>query len=80
MQNKKRAVIQFLSAEKVPPIGIHRRIKAVYRDECVDIRIVRPWAARVCDAILGHASLNDKQGTGDREQQPTRLTEIAFMK
>jgi hypothetical protein len=27
---KKRAVIEFVTAEKVPPIEIHRRMQAVY--------------------------------------------------
>ena len=33
---KQRAVIEFLTAEKVPPIEIHRRMQAVYGDQCVN--------------------------------------------
>jgi len=40
---KKRAVIELLNAEKVPLIEIHRRIQAVYGDQCVDVRTVRLW-------------------------------------
>ena len=34
---KQRAVIEFLTAEKVPPIEIHRRMQAVYVDQCIDV-------------------------------------------
>jgi len=40
---KQRAVIKFLTAEKVPPIEIHRRMQAVYGDHCVDVSAVRRW-------------------------------------
>ena len=39
--SKQRAVIEFLTAEKVPPIEIHRRMQAVYGDQCVDVSTVR---------------------------------------
>jgi hypothetical protein len=34
---KQRAVIEFLTAEKVTPTEIHRRLKAVYGDDAVII-------------------------------------------
>ena len=37
---KQRAVIEFLIAEKIPPIKIHRRTQAVYGDRCVDVSTV----------------------------------------
>jgi len=40
---KQRAVIEFLTAEKVPPIEIHRRMQAVDGDQCVDVSTVRRW-------------------------------------
>jgi len=40
---KQRAVIEFLTAEKVPPIEIHRRMQAVYVDQFVDVSTVRRW-------------------------------------
>ena len=40
---KQRAVIEFLTAEKNPPIEIHRRMQAVYGDQCVDMSTVRRW-------------------------------------
>jgi len=38
-----RAVIEFLTARKFPPIEIHRRMQAVYGDQCVDVSTVRRW-------------------------------------
>jgi len=40
---KLRAVIEFLSAEKDPPIETHRLTQAVYGDQCVDVSTVRRW-------------------------------------
>jgi len=40
---KQRAVIESLTAEKVSPIEIHRRMKAVYGDQCVDVSTLRRW-------------------------------------
>ena len=40
---KQRAAIEFLTAGKVPPIEIHRRMQAVYGDQCVDVSTVRRW-------------------------------------
>jgi len=38
---KQRAVIELLTVEKVPPVEIHRRMQAVYVDQCVDVSTVR---------------------------------------
>jgi len=40
------AVIEFLTAEKVPPIEIRRRMQAVYGDQCVVVSTVRCWVRR----------------------------------
>jgi len=40
---KQRAVIEFLTVEKVPPIEIHRRMQAVYADQLVDVSTVGCW-------------------------------------
>jgi len=50
---KQRAVAEFLTAEKVPPIEIYRRIEAVYGDQCVDVSTVRRWVRRFKDGDLG---------------------------
>jgi hypothetical protein len=57
---KQRAVIEFLTAEKVPPIEIHRRMQAVYGDQCVDVSAVRRWVRQFKDGGLGQADLVTK--------------------
>jgi len=58
--SKQRAVTEFLTTEKVPPIAIHRRMQAVYVDHCVDVSTVRHWVRRFKDGKLGQADLSDK--------------------
>jgi hypothetical protein len=41
MRVKQRAVIESLTAERIPRIYIHRRMHAVYGDKCVDVSTVR---------------------------------------
>ena len=53
---KQRAVIEFLTVEKAPPIEIHRRMEAVYRDQCVDGSTVR----RFKNGEMGQADLSDE--------------------
>jgi len=43
---EQRAVIEFLTAEKVHPIEIHRQMQAVYGDQCVDVSTARRWVRR----------------------------------
>jgi hypothetical protein len=50
---KQRAIIEFLTAEKVPPIEIHRRMQAVHGDQCVDVSTVRRWVRPSKDGELG---------------------------
>jgi len=60
---KQRAVIEFLTAEKVPQIEIHRRMQVVYGDQCVDVSTVRRWVRRCKDGELGQADMSDKTRT-----------------
>ena len=62
---KQRAVIEFLTAEQVPPIEIHRRLQAIYGDQCVDVSTVRRWVRRFKDGELGKADLGDKTRRAD---------------
>jgi len=57
---KQRAVIEFLTAEKVPTIETHMRMQAVCGDRCVDTSTVRRWARRFKDGELVQADLSDK--------------------
>lgn len=74
---KQRAVIEFLTAENVHPIEIHRRLIAVYgEDVVVDVSTVRRWARRSSDSEPGRAELKDGArcgrpvtSTNDRNQQ-----------
>ena len=61
---KQRAVIEFLTMEKVPPIEIHRRTQAVYGDQCVDVSTIRRWLRRFTDGALEQADLSDKARSG----------------
>jgi len=61
---KQRAVIEFLTVEKVLPIEIHTRMQAVYGDQCVDVSTVRRWVRRFEDGELGQADLCDKTRGG----------------
>jgi uncharacterized protein with ACT and thioredoxin-like domain len=57
---KQRAVIEFLTAEKVPPIEIHGRMQAVYGDQSVVVGTGRRWVRGFKDGALGQADLSDK--------------------
>jgi hypothetical protein len=57
---KNRTVIAFLTAEKVPPLEIHRQMQAVYGDQCVDVSTVRCWVRWFKDGEVGQADLSDK--------------------
>jgi hypothetical protein len=61
---KQRAVIEFLTAEKFPPIENHRRMQTVCGDQCVDVGTVRRWVRRFKDGELGQADLSDKTRSG----------------
>jgi hypothetical protein len=50
--------------EKVPPIGIHRRMQAVYGDQCVDVSTVRRRIRRFKDEELSQADMSDKTRSG----------------
>jgi len=73
---KQRAVIEFLTAEKVPPIEIHRRMQAVYGDQCGDVSTVRRWVRRFKDGELGQADLSDKTRSGRIPKTSAALAEV----
>ena len=73
---KQHAVIEFLTAEKVPPIEIHRRMQAVYGDRCVDVSTVRRWVRRFKDGELGQADLSDKTRSGRISKTIAALVEV----
>ena len=44
---KQLDLIELLTAENVPPIEIHRRMQALYGDQCVDVSTVKRWVRRL---------------------------------
>jgi len=76
VQFKQSAVIEFLTAEKVPPIEIHRRMQVVYVDQCVDVSTVRRWVRRFRDGELGQADLSDKTLSGRISKTSATLAEV----
>ena len=72
MRYKQRVVIEFLTAENVPPIDIHKRLAVVYgQDSVVDISTVRRWARRSSDSEPGRADLQDEVRSG----RPVKATD-----
>jgi len=61
---KQRAVIEFLTVEKVPPIQIQKWMQTIYGEQCVDVSTVRRWVRWFKDGELGQADLSDKTWSG----------------
>ena len=73
---KQRDVIEFLTAEKVPPIEIHRRMQAVCGDQCVDVSKVRRWVRRFKDGELGFQKQNTNFLRTDLKKNSASLAEV----
>ena len=61
---KQRSVTEFLKLEGCAPIEIHRRMKAVYGDYCVDVKNVRKWVRRARSSCAGEMSVLDEHRPG----------------
>ena len=61
---KQRAVIEFLTAEGAAPIDIHRRMKLVYGEACVDVSTVRRWAKEFAETSPAETDLHDQARCG----------------
>ncbi|KAL4092295.1 hypothetical protein QTP88_026820 [Uroleucon formosanum] len=70
---KQRAVIEFLVAENVKPVDIHRRLLAVYGNQTLDVSSVRRLALRVKGSEVGKAIIADQ----DRSGRPVTVTDEA---
>ena len=46
VRQKQRCVIEFLHAENIEPINIHRRLVNIYEADAVDVSTVRRWVRR----------------------------------
>ena len=73
---KQRAVKEFLTAEKVPLIEIHRRMQDVYGDQCVDMSTVRRRVRRFIVWELGQADMSDKTRSGRISKTIAALVEV----
>lgn len=61
---KQRSVIEFLAQEGCTPIEIHRRMKALYGESCMDVKNVRQWVRRAKSCSRGKMSVFDEQRSG----------------
>ena len=57
---KQRAVTEFLSAENVTPVEIHRRLQAVYGENTVNRTTVNRWAIKFREYEPGRANNVDQ--------------------
>jgi len=58
---KQRSV---LTLESCVPIEIHRRMKAVYGDGCMDVKNVRKWVRHAKSCCAGEMSVLDEHRPG----------------
>lgn len=56
-----RAVIRFFNAKGVEPIEIHRQLKEVYGESCMDVKNVRKWCR---EFTAGRTEIHDEQRSG----------------
>lgn len=61
---KQRAVIEFLTAEKVTPTEIHRHLKAVYGNDAIDRTTVNRWVIKFRGCKPGKAIIVDEKRSG----------------
>ena len=57
---KQCGVIEFLTAENVPPVDIHRQIKVVYGNDCVHVSTVRQWVRNTKDDCKTNSITGDQ--------------------
>ena len=56
--------MEFLTLEGCGPVEIHRRMKAIYGDGCVDVKNVRKWVRRTKSCCAGKVSVLDEHISG----------------
>ena len=61
VQMKQRCVTEFLHAEKMAPIDIHRHLLNIYEDQTVNMSAVRWWVVRFSS---GDGNMKDKPCSG----------------
>ena len=73
---KQRAVTEFLSAEKVTPAEIHRRLQGVYGEDSVNRTTVNRWAIKFRECEPGRANIVDQSRSG----RPVSVTDDKHQK
>jgi hypothetical protein len=58
--------MEFLTLEGCAPTEIHRPLKAVYGDGCVDVKNVREWTRSAKSCCAGEMSVLDEHRPGRR--------------
>ena len=81
VQLKQCAVIEFLTAEGIAPIDIHRRMSAVDGEACVDISTIRRWVRGSWTENPAMLSVHDKPHCGrpktaDSAEHTERVNEL----
>ena len=61
VQMKQRCVTEFLHAEKMAPIDIHRHLLNIFEDQTVNMSAVRWWVVRFSS---GDGNMKDKPCSG----------------
>jgi len=67
---KQQSVIGFLTLEGCASIKIHRRMKAVYDDGCMDVKNVRKWVWHARSCCAGEMNVLDEH----RPERPISVT------
>jgi len=61
---KQQLVIEFLTLEGCAPIKIHRRMKVIYGDGCMDVKNVHKWVWHAEGSCEGEMSVLDEHRSG----------------
>jgi hypothetical protein len=73
VHTKQKCVIEFLHAEKIAPIDIHRRLLNVYGEQTVDVSTVRRWVVRFSS---GDSDVRDTHCTAVRSRHEERSDQL----
>jgi hypothetical protein len=74
---KQRAVIEFLTAEQVPPVEIHRRLQAIYGDQCIGESGTHYWCSWIPKS-LKHFFNTTTPGLTQVQQQEMQFNAWTF--
>ena len=78
VRQKQRCVVEFLNAEGVAPIDIHRRLANVYGAEAVDVSTVRRWVRRFegGDTDVYDKPRSGRPSTANNDENEERLDQL----